>query len=129
MNNKERKAHTSLSQEEADKIQKYLKEISRIYGIRLAEIGEFLGKKLKNHRKGEHQWFMAFMIIDDLFDGMEKKILTFLKNNHFFKESETDQAFVENIDRRETLESIIRETQTLIKEELPLPKQDVEKDS
>ena len=124
-----KKAHTSLSQEEADKVQKYLREISRIYGIRLAEIGEFLGKKLKNYTKSEHQWFMAFMIVDDLFDEMVAKLLTFLKNNHFFKESETDQAFVENIDRRETLESIIRETQTLIKEELPLPKQDVEKDS
>jgi len=107
------KIHTGLSQDESDKMQKYLKEISRIYSIRLAEIGEFLGKKLKNYTKSEHQWFMAFLIIDDLFDEMVAKLLT----------------FVQDAGQREIFESIIRETQALVKEELPLPKIDREEDS
>ncbi|GAF75357.1 unnamed protein product [marine sediment metagenome] len=104
----EKKVYTGLSQDESDKMQKYLREISRIYGIRLAEIGDFLGKKLKNHRKGEHQWFMAFMIIDEIFDEMVAKLLT----------------FIQDAGQREIFESIIREAQALVKEELPLPKQD-----
>lgn len=107
MSNKE-KIHTSLSQDESDRMQRYLREISRIYGIRLAELGEFLGKKLKNHAKGEHRWFMAFMIIDEIFDKMEARFLDLC----------TDDS------RRELIKSIIREAQVLIKEELPLPKQD-----
>ena len=133
MNNKEKKVHTSLSQEEADKVQKYLKEISRIYGIRLAEIGEFLGKKLKNHRKGEHQWFMAFMIIDDLFDEMVAKFLTVLEDLRTIGPLSGNDILEDN-SRKKLIESIIRETQALIKEELPLPEVDIayllkEKDS
>ena len=122
MNNKE-EVYTGFSQEQADKIQKYLKEISRIYGIRLAEIGELLGKKLKNHRKGEHQWFMAFMIISDVFDEMERKLLIALEEfGAVGPLSETN--VVIDMERRNHIKSIIQETQALLKEELPLPKQD-----
>ena len=127
MNNKE-KAHVSLSQDESDRMQKYLKEISRIYGIRLAELGEFLGKKLKNHVKGEHQWFMAFMIIDEIFDEMIAKLLTVLEDLRTIGPLSGNNILEDN-SRKKLIESIIRETQTLIKEELPLPNVDVEKDS
>lgn len=100
----------NLDNETSKRMQKYLKEISKIYGIRLAELGEFLGKRLKDHVKGEHQWFMAFMIIDEIFDDMLAKLFT----------------FVQDTGQREIFKSIIRETQALIKEELPLPKQDEE---
>lgn len=110
MNNKE-EVYAGLSQDESDRMQRYLKEISRIYGIGLAEIGEFLGKKLKDHIKGEHQWFMAFLIIDEIFDEMLAKLFT----------------FVQDTGQREIFKSIVQETQVLIKEELPLPKADVEK--
>lgn len=122
MNNKER-IHTGLSQEESDRMQKYLREISRIYGIRLAEIGEFLGKKLKNHVKGEHQWFMAFMIIDEIFDGMEKKFLTALEDLRTTGPFSGNNILEDN-SRKKLIKSIIREAQVLIIEELPLPKQD-----
>jgi len=117
MNNKE-KTHVHLNQDESDRMQKYLKEISRIYGIRLAEIGKFLGKKLKNYTKSEHQWLMAFMIIDDLFDKMLDKIMDALEDKDNILNDDS---------RRKLIEYTIRETQALIKEELPLPKVDVEK--
>jgi len=127
MNNKE-KTHVHLSQDESDRMQKYLKEISRIYGIRLAEIGDFLGKKLKNYTKSEHQWFMAFMIIDDLFDGMLDRITTALKTLRIIGPLSGNNV-LEDASRKKLFESIIREIQERIKEELPLPKMDEEKSS
>ena len=116
MNNKE-KIYTDLSQDESDRMQKYLREISKIYGIRLAEIGEFLGKKLKDHVKGEHQWFMAFMIIDEIFDDMLGRIMGAIEDKDNILNDDS---------RRELIVAIIRETQDRVKEELPLPKQDEE---
>lgn len=132
MSNK-KEIHTGLSQEESDRMQKYLKEISKIYGIRLAEIGDFLGKKLKNHVKGEHQWFMAFMIISDVFDEMERKLLTALEEFGVVGPLSATSVVID-MERRNHIKSIIREAQALIKEELPLPKIDIayllkEKDS
>lgn len=109
MSNKE-KIHSSLSQDESDRMQKYLKEISKIYGIRLAELGDFLGKKLKNHVKGGHQWFMAFLIIDEIFDEMMGKIMAALEDR---------DNILNNDSRNRLIKSIIQETQALIKEELP----------
>jgi len=130
------KVYTSLSQDESDRMQKYLTEISKIYGIRLAEIGEFLGKKLKDHVKGEHQWFIAFQIIDQNFDDMTARILTALEaigaikgkwstKDHAINPSSPESESKYGA-RRRLFKSIIRETQVLIKEELPLPKQDKE---
>ncbi|GAH53610.1 unnamed protein product [marine sediment metagenome] len=107
------KIHVHLSQDESDRMQKYLKEISRIYGIRLAEIGDFLGKRLKNYTKSEHQWFMAFLIIDDLFDEMITEILITLKPLGAVGNS-----------KGLLIKSIVREIQERIKGELPLPKVD-----
>lgn len=101
----------SLDKYESERMQIYLKEISRIYGIRLAEIGEFLGKKLEGYVKSEHEWFMAFTIIDEIFDEMEEKFLT----------------FAQDTGQREIIKSIIGETKERIKEELPLPKIEKEK--
>jgi len=125
--------HVHLSQDESDRMQRYLKEISKIYGIRLAELGEFLGKRLKDHVKGEHQWFMAFMIIDEIFDEMVDKIMTTLKTLRIIGPLSGNNV-LEDASRKKLFKSIIRETQALIKEELPLPKIDTayllkEKDS
>ena len=100
-----------LRKEESERMQKYLKEISKTYGIRLAEIGEFLGKKLRDNAKGAHQWFMAFMVIDEIFDEMEGKFAF----------------FAEDTGQRETFKSLIQEAKERIKEELPLPKIEGEK--
>ena len=101
----------SLSKEESERMQEYIKEISRIFGVRLVEIGEFLGKKLKDDAKGAHEWFIAFMVIDEIFDEMEEKF-----------------AFLaEDIGQRETFKSLIQEAKERIKEELPLPKEGKER--
>ncbi len=113
---KENKVIGRLSQEESEQMQRYLKEISRVYGIRLAVIGEFLGKQLKGDAKGEHQWFMAFTIIDEIFDEMMGRIMTALEDK-------------DDDSRRKSIAITIRETQDLIKEELPLPKVDEEDSS
>ena len=108
----------NLNKEESEQMQKYLKEISKIYGIRLAEIGEFLGKKLKDDAKGAHQWFIAFTIIDEIFDEMEEKILATLEDLGVIGSlSETN--VVVDMSRRGLFKSIIRETKERIKEELP----------
>jgi len=99
----------SLSKEESERMQEYIKEISRIFGVRLVEIGEFLRKKLRNDAKGAHEWFIAFMVIDEIFDEMEEKFLEY---------------FCVDASRRKFIKSIIKETKEKIKEELPLPKEE-----
>ncbi len=117
----------SFDKETSERMQEYLKEISRIYGIRLAEIGEFLGKKLAGYAKSQHEWFMAFMIIDEIFDEMEEKLLTILENLGVIGSlSETN--VVIDMSRRKLIKSVIQETKERIKEELSLPKIDEEED-
>lgn len=114
-----KETYTGLSQDESDRMQRYLKEISRIYGIRMAEIGDFLEeKKTQGPCKGEHRWFMAFQIIDSLFDEMIARILIALK-----------PLGIAGSSKGMLIKSITREIQERVKEELPLPKIDMEKDS
>jgi len=135
---KEEKKQTTvgLDKETSERMQEYLKEISRIYGISLTEIGDFLEKKFESSAIGEHQWFMAFTIIDEIFDEMVAKIMTALEaigaikgiwstKDHAVNPS-SPEAQSQYGARRRLFKSIIRETQDRVKEELPLPKQDEE---
>ena len=98
------------------------------------EIGDFLEKKLESSAIGEHQWFMAFTIIDEIFDEMVAKIMTALEaigaiegiwstKDHAVNPSSPESESKYGA-RRRLFKSIIRETQDRIKEELPLPKHD-----
>lgn len=102
-----------------DRIERFVKCLARTYGISRKDILVFLDeKRAKDFPAKGSQSFVAFGVIDEIFDEMMAKILTVLESWGIIPCASE----VQGIAKKKLLKDIVRLTQARIKNELPLLK-------